>query len=205
MDNITIHPTYFASVSHYVAIIQSKQVTFEGCDNFQKQTLRNRMYIAGPNGIQMLNIAIKANRELKTPYKDIEIDNSYHWQTQHYKSLVTAYQNSPFFEYFIDDLMVLFEREYRFLYDLNLDTFNLVNQCLGISRTVITTDSYEKDLKSDQNDLRFLVQNKKDKSKFTPYTQVFDQKNGFLNNLSILDLLFNEGRYGIDYLKQQHI
>jgi hypothetical protein len=108
--NILIHPTYFPSVSHFVAMAQAETITFEMEDNFQKQTNRNRMYIYSPNGIQLLNIPVKHSadtRHQKT--KDIKIESAFDWQKQHFKSLEAAYRSSPFFEYFEDDILPIFE------------------------------------------------------------------------------------------------
>ena len=203
MNNILIYPTYFPSISHYIAMIQAKSVTFEVEDTFQKQTNRNRMYIYSPNGIQMLNISVKHD-SANSNFKDIKIDNQYNWQKNHFKSLEAAYKNSPFFEYFVDDLNPIFEKKHEFMLDLNFEVFELVNAALGISIPFEKTTEYLHEV-SDKTDFRYLVNGKKDATQIEPYTQVFDTKHGFINNLSILDLLFNEGRYAVDYLKQQHL
>ncbi len=184
-------------------MIHAKLVTFEVEDTFQKQTNRNRMYIYSPNGIQMLNIPVKHDTT-KSNFKDIKIDNQYNWQKKHFKSLEAAYKNSPFYEYFIDDLQPIFEKKQEFMLDLNFKVFELVNAALGISIPFEKTTEYLHEV-TDKTDFRYLVNGKKDTTTIEPYTQVFDNKHGFINNLSILDLLFNEGRYAVDYLKQQHL
>jgi hypothetical protein len=201
--DILIYPTYFPSISHYIAMINADSITFEVEDTFQKQTNRNRMYIYSPNGIQMLNISVKHD-STKANFKDIKIDNQYNWQKNHFKSLEAAYKNSPFYEYFVDDLRPLFEKKHEFMLDLNFEIFKLVNEALGISIPFEKTTEYFHQV-TDKTDFRYLVNGKKDKTQIEPYTQVFDDKHGFLNNLSILDLLFNEGRYAVDYLKQHSL
>lgn len=203
MNNILIYPTYFPSISHYIAMIDAQSVTFEVEDTFQKQTNRNRMYIYSPNGIQMLNIPVKHD-SANSNFKDIKIDNQNNWQKNHFKSLEAAYKNSPFYEYFVDDLNPIFEKKHEFMLDLNFEVFELVNAALGISIPLEKTTEYLHEV-SDKSDFRYLVNGKKDTTIIEPYTQVFDNKYGFINNLSILDLLFNEGRYAVDYLKQQHL
>lgn len=202
MNNILIHPTYFPSISHYVATLKADSVTFEMEDNFQKQTNRNRMYIYSPNGIQMLNIPIKHSKEKHQKYKDVRIENDFGWQKNHFKSLEAAYRTSPFFEYFEDDFRPLFEKKHEFIMDLNLEIFELVNNALGIKIIPEKTTEFFHDV-PDFIDLRHLANGKKDTTQLEPYTQVFEEKHGFINNLSILDLLFNEGRYAVDYLKNQ--
>ena len=183
--NILIHPTYFPSISHYIAMIQADSVTFEMEDNFQKQTNRNRMYIYSPNGIQLLNVPIKHSIDKHQKYKDVRIENDFGWQKNHFKSLEAAYRTSPFFEYFEE-------------------LFELVNSSLGIKIDAQKTTEYFHDV-TEYIDFRSLVNGKKDGTQIEEYTQVFGDKQGFINNLSILDLLFNEGRYAEDYLRNQQL
>ncbi len=202
--DILIHPTYFPSISHFAAIVQAKSITFETDDNFQKQTNRNRMYIYSANGIQLLNIPIKHSNTVHQKFRDVQLETAFNWQKQHFKSLEAAYRTSPFFEYFEDDIRSLFEKKHRFMMDLDLETYDLVCNCLGIQSDYSKTEEYHKEVK-EQSDFRFLANGKKDMHQFEPYPQVFEEKHGFINNLSILDLLFNEGRYAVDYLKKQKI
>lgn len=201
--NVLLHPTYFPSISHFVAMLQADGVVFEMDDNFQKQTNRNRMYIHSPNGIQLLNIPIKHSKIANQKTRDVQLETAFNWQKQHFKSLEAAYRTSPFFEYFEDDLRPIFEKKHTFLMDLNLETFEVVSQCLGLTIPVEKTTEYFQEAPQFK-DCRNLTNGKKDFSVFEPYTQVFEEKNGFINNLSILDLLFNEGRYAVDYLKKQN-
>ncbi|MEY4963376.1 MAG: hypothetical protein RLZZ323_695 [Bacteroidota bacterium] len=204
--NILIHPTYFPSISHFAAIVQADKVTFEMEDNFQKQTNRNRTYIYSPNGIQLLNIPVKHSKTAHQKTKDIQIENDFDWQKQHFKSLEAAYRSSPFFEYFEDDLLPIFEKKHQFLMDLNLEVFDLITRCLRIKIEYATTSEYFHEINSDEvTDFRFLANGKKDHSQFESYTQVFDDKFGFINNLSVLDLVFNEGKFALDYLKSQQL
>ncbi|TDP60758.1 WbqC family protein [Flavobacterium dankookense] len=204
MKNILIHPGYFPSISHFVAMAQSDLVTFEMDDNFQKQTNRNRMYIYSPNGIQLLNIPVKHSKTAHQKTKDIQLETAFDWQKQHFKSLEAAYRSSPFFEYFEDDIVPIFEKKHKFLMDLNLQTMEIVSKCLRFEFDYNETTEYFHNV-DDKTDLRHLINGKKDTSIFEPYTQVFEEKNGFLNNLSILDLLFNEGRHALEYLKKQQL
>ena len=202
--NIIIHPTYFPSISHYIAMLQADLVTLEMEDNFQKQTNRNRMYIYSPNGVQLLNIPVKHSIDKHQKYKDVRIENDFAWQKNHFKSLEAAYRTSPFFEYFEDDFRPLFEKKHEFLMDLNLETFELVNDALGVQFSIEKTDEYFHEV-TNLKDFRSLANGKKDTTQIEEYTQVFNEKHGFINNLSILDLLFNEGRYAVDYLKNQQL
>lgn len=205
--NILIHPSYFPSISHFVAMAQSDKIVFEMEDNFQKQTNRNRTYIYSPNGIQLLNIPVKHSQEGRhQKTKDTKIETAFDWQKQHFKSLEAAYRTSPFFEYFEDDIRPIFEKKHTFLMELNFEAMQIVSKCLRMKFEYETTNEYFHEVDaSTVLDFRTLVDGKKDKSQFEPYTQVFEEKHGYLNNLSILDLLFNEGRYTLDYLKNQEL
>ncbi len=199
-----LFPSYFPSISHFVAMAQADHIVFETEDNFQKQTNRNRTYIYSPNGIQLLNIPVKHSKISHQKTKDIQIENDFDWQKQHFKSLEAAYRSSPFFEYFEDDFVPFFEKKHTFLMDLNLEVFDLVNKCMRTKFAFETTKEYFHTVDTNTVlDYRFLINGKKDPSEFQPYTQVFDDKFGFINNLSILDLLFNEGKFTMDYLKSQ--
>lgn len=201
--NILLHPTYFPSVSHFVAMVQADAVTFEVEDNFQKQTNRNRMYIYSPNGMQLLNIPVKHNdKQGRQMFKEVKIEPAFDWQKQHFKSLEAAYRSSPFFEYFEDDIRPLFEKKHTFMLDLNFEALEVVTSCLGMDLKYDKSTEFFREPK-DTADYRYLADGKKDTSEFDPYTQVFGDKHGYINNLSILDLLFNEGRYAMDYLKKQ--
>lgn len=201
--NILLHPTYFPSISHFVALAQADSITFEMDDNFQKQTNRNRMYIYSPNGLQMLNIPIKHSNDQHQKYKDVQIESAFNWQKIHFKSLEAAYRSSPFFEYFEDELMPVFEKKHNFLIDLNYETIEILKSCLGMKFQYDKTTEYFREPQAGVTDFRYLANGKKDNTLFTEYTQVFGEKHGYLNNLSILDLLFNEGRYALDYVKEQ--
>lgn len=200
---ILIHPTYFPSISHFVAMLQAEQITFEIEDNFQKQTLRNRTYIYSANGKQLLNVPVQhSGNPSNRKYKDIRIDYNENWQKIHFKSLEMAYRSSPFFEYFEDDIYPLFNKKHDFLLDYNFSIFETLSNILNLKLKTNTSTEYHKN-PQDVIDYRVLVEGKKNNLIFEPYTQVFDEKHGFISDLSILDLIFNEGKYATDYLKNQ--
>jgi len=193
-------PTYFSPISQYQALLNSNSITFEVEDNYQKQTYRNRCYIYGANGKQLLNIPVSIPKSTKkTKSKDILIENS-NWQKQHYKSLEAAYNHSPFFEFYKDDLQKLFSKKYTYLLDVNLDSFAFIMEALELSKEYSLSKVYEE---TKLNDFRNLADSKKKvEISFLSYIQMFDQKFGFLKNLSILDLLFMEGPNSINFLKK---
>ncbi|MCV9930555.1 WbqC family protein [Flavobacterium sp. LS1R49] len=203
--NSLLLPTYFPSISHLSVMAQSESITFEIEDNFQKQTNRNRTYIYSPNGIQLLNIPVKHSKNAHQKTKEIQIENEFDWQKQHFKSLEAAYRSSPFFEFFEDDIRPFFEKKHEFLMDLNFEALDIVSKCLRMKLEYATTTEYFHEANPSISDFRALANGKKDTNTFETYTQVFADKHGFINNLSVLDLLFNEGKYAMEYLKNQKI
>ena len=203
--NIIIHPTYFPNVAHFAAIVQAEKVTFEMDDNYQKQTYRNRTYIYGANGKLQLSIPIIHSQKERQKYRDIKIYNSENWQAIHWKSIETAYRTSPFFEFYEDDFQPLFSKKADFLLEFNMTCFNVVLDCLQLEISSTKTDKFQK-IVADKTDFRHLANARKEQSwTLDAYTQVFSNKHGFLNNLSILDLLFNEGPNTLNYLESQNL
>ncbi|WP_026753116.1 WbqC family protein [Sediminibacter sp. Hel_I_10] len=200
-----IHPTYFPNVAHVAAMLKAEAVVFEICDNYQKQTYRNRTSIYGSNGRLDLNIPVIYSQKNRQLYKDVAISNMENWQLQHLKSLESAYSTSPFFEYYIDDLLPLFKTEFTNLMAFNLKCLTLVFDCLQLPLRYTTTTEFELETQHSL-DARSLANSRKEiPQSFTRYPQVFEQKHGFLSNLSILDLLFNEGPSTELYLNKQTV
>ena len=198
-----LHPTYFPNIAHFVALIKSKEVVFEVCDNYQKQTYRNRSDIYSANGKLLLSVPVSYTQKLRQKTKDVLISSVDDWQSKHLKSFDSAYRMSPFYEFYIDDLMPIFKTEFKYLLDLNLKCFELLTKALELEiSTRLSEDFTISDNSSD--DFRNLVNTKKNNAfQFNKYTQVFTEKHGYINNLSILDLLFNEGPNAINYLESQ--
>ena len=212
MDSILLHPAYFGPISQYVAMLKAGRLVFENEDNYQKQTYRNRMYIYDSNGKLLLNIPIKHRSSLlnqpKMPgkhqkYKEVQIESDFDWQTQHWRALKASYQTSPFFEFYEDELYPLYHTSFKYLIDFNYASLEFISEALQLDLEYGKTSEYQK---SPENltDLRNLIKFK-GQSNFEnkPYTQVFQEKYGFLPDLSIVDLLFNEGPNSVEYLKNQ--
>ena len=192
-------PTYFSPISQYAEISKAESIVFEMEDNYQKQSYRNRCYIYNSNGKQLLSVPVKhkiTNGRKKT--KDALIENDFPWQDQHFKSLQSAYRTSPYFVFFEDDIAPIFEKKYKFLHDVNIDTFLFVTDALQLNNSYAKTDSYNANFP--KNDFRLLAERKHQPEKLVDtYVQMFDDKHGFIPNLSILDLLFMEGPNAISY------
>ncbi|MAW94563.1 MULTISPECIES: WbqC family protein [unclassified Leeuwenhoekiella] len=198
-----LHPTYFPDILTTAALVQSDQILFEICDNYQKQSYRNRMYIGTAYGRLLLNIPIKhtgTGSHKKTA--DALIEQSFHWQRQHWRSLIIAYRTSPFFEFYEDDLYPLFHNEFDSLLNLNKASLNCISEMLGITPETMNTREYKMNYeKSEFTDLRNLADAKrKPEIELPRYRQVFEEKNGFIPHLSVLDLIFNLGPESLSYL-----
>lgn len=203
--DILIHPTYFPSIAHSVAIANANKVSFEICDNYQKQTYRNRTHIFGANGKLALTVPVVFSQKNRQLYKDIKISNETNWQDLHWKSIQSAYSSSPFFEFYEHDLMHLFQEKKTFLMDFNFKCFEAILECLQTEINYSTTTVFEKQPEG-YEDLRYLANNRKEALQdFKPYVQVFDDKHGFIPNLSVLDLIFNEGPNTMLYLESQKL
>lgn len=194
-------PSYFSPISQYSEIVKAEKITFEVSDNFQKQSYRNRCYIYNGNGKQLLSIPVKhLAKEGRKKTKDTLVENSFPWQDQHFKSLQTAYRVSPYFEFFEDDIAPIFTKKYNYLLDVNIDTFLFITDALQLNNKFTKTKNY--DVETSENDYRHLADRKMQPKKiFQNYVQMFDDKHGFIPNLSILDLLFMEGPNAINFLK----
>ena len=160
----------------------------------------NRCYIYNSSGKQLLTIPVKhQNTENRKKTKDTLVENNFDWQDQHFKSLKIAYRTSPFFEFFEDDLAPIFEKKYKYLQDLNIDTFLFIDDALQLESKFTKTIEYE--VENNDIDFRILADRKHKPNKVVDrYIQMFDDKHGFIPNLSILDLLFMEGPNTISFL-----
>jgi hypothetical protein len=184
-------------------VVLQQEVVWEVWDNFQKQTYRNRCYIATDRGRLLLNIPIRhvGGTQGRQSYRNVQIDNSYPWQRQHWRSLETAYRSAPFFEFYEADISPLFETDFPHLLDLNLATIEVLCTLLQIPVPISRTTSYLREPKGIRDARSFVLAKGKEPGAVPAYAQVFQERHGFLPNLSTLDLLFNEGPAAKDYLK----
>jgi len=199
---IIIHPTYFPNIFSFKTIINSTNILFEVNDHYVKQTLRNRTSIHAANGKLNLSVPVKFSSTKKEKYKDIKICYDSNWQKIHLKSIESAYKNSPFYDFFEDYFINFYNKKEKFLVDLNFSSIRLIFEILEKELNCNFTNEYlEKYV--DLTDYRSLLTNKNfnEKVYFKNYTQVFHEKNGFIENLSSIDLIFNKGLDFEDFIK----
>lgn len=191
------YPAYFGSIKQYSSILKSDDYSFEVWDNFEKQTYRNRMYILGPNGKQMLGVPVLRSGKMLT--REVPIDYKEDWVGLHQKSMDTAYMSSPFYEYYRDELFDVLNQKFKFLQDLQMASHEFIMQALDEQKAYTSTKAFSTD--NNPSDFRGLIQAKKENNEGMPiYVQVFSNRFGFEPNLSVLDLIFNEGPSAPRYL-----
>lgn len=201
---LLIESQYFPNLFFYKTLINNDTLLIERYEHYQKLSFRNRCYIAGPNGSILLSVPLARGKNQRTVMKDVRISNEEKWQAQHWKTLVSAYRRSPWFEYYEEELGQLYERPFEFLMDWNEACFEWANKTIGLSSPIAYTTEYSKEY-SDPNltDARDLMipGTENAKTDLVEYTQVFQDRVGFLPNLSILDLIFCEGKRTLTLLK----
>ena len=207
MSTVLLQTTYFGPIQWYQKLYRYDQALIEQYDSYQKQTYRNRCVIATANGLQALTVPVEHNSQFSTLnsqlVKDLRISDHNQWRRVHWNALQSAYSESPFFDYYADDIRPFFEKKYEFLVDFNENIRQTVCDLLDIQPQVEYTTSYEKQVDA-VDDYRDVINAKHPQADadFQPrrYWQVFEGKHGFQANLSILDLLFNMGNEAVFYL-----
>ena len=196
--------TYFGPVQWYQKLNQSDRCLIERHDHFIKQTYRNRCVIATTNGLQALTVPIERFEGAHCAMLNIRISDHGSWRHLHWNALQSAYGESPFFEFYADDIRPFFERRWDFLVDFNMEITQKMCELLDIQPHITLTDAYVSAEDVGVTDYRDVIRPKNPlpDDRFQPrrYYQVYEQKYGFQPNLSILDLLFNEGPEAVLYL-----
>ena len=205
--NVLLVTSYWPNLHYFFYVLNASIINIEQFDNYSKQSYRNRTQILSANGILNLSIPIKKNKSEKV-VNSIEISYKEDWQKNHWRAITSAYKNSPYFDFFEEDLKVFYSNKYNLLIDYNTDQLEFIVKVLKQKKDIQLTKQYERNPES-VIDLRTIIHpkqsylsdkllaNKLDQS----YYQTFENKISFTPNLSILDLLFNKGLHTIDYLK----
>ena len=206
---LLLSSAYFPPVEYFAAIAKYGGALVEACENYQKQSWRNRCTILTANGKMNLNIPVLRGGDDCThslPITSIEIDYHENWPIRHLRAMEAAYRNSPFFEYYIDDISAILLKKEKSLFQLNLSLTKLLLKFCGIKAELGLTEDFVADYKDTAVDLRNRIHPKsklpslmKEWGIEKPWWQVFAPQ-GFVSGLSVVDLLFNEGPNAISFL-----
>ena len=205
---VLLSSCYFGPVQWYQKLFRYEVVYIERCESFIKQTFRNRCVIATTNGPQALSIPVSyppTEQEGEAhPLIHMRISDHANWRHVHWNALQSAYGDSPFFDYYADDLLPFFEKRWENLFDFNMEITYKMCELLDIHPKILFTEHYQQEASSECSDFRYAIRPKHPMPDpdfmAKPYYQVYQQKWGFQPNLSILDLLFNMGNESILYL-----
>jgi hypothetical protein len=186
---------YFAQLNTY-----KPDIVIESHEHFPKQTYRNRAQICSPDGALTLTVPVVKGSKLHTDIKDVKISYDFKWQRLHWMGLETCYRRSAYFEYYEDELAPFYQKKFYYLFDYNEQLLQLLLKFVKLPLTLPYTETYEATYPL-LNDYRDIISTKKEfEFEQKPYFQVFEERNGFLKNLSIVDLLFSQGPQTINYL-----
>ncbi len=188
----------FPNISWWKQVASADTLVFDAAEHFQKMGYRNRYRVAGANNSILLSIPLVNGRDQRLPMHDVLIHNEEHWQVQHWRTLVSVYKRSPYFEHFEDSLRPLYETQFLHLVDFNKAAFEWVKKQLKLDIEVQETSAFIKEYPPEIADLRNV---KIDSANIPKYYQVFEDRVGFIPHLSILDLLFCEGPQATRMLK----
>ncbi len=194
-QSIIIETQYLPSIAFFSMLEGKKELILEAQENFEKQSYRNRCDLLSSQQVETLSIPLKgANKKIKT--KEIQIDNEQNWQMKHWRTIKTCYGKTPFFEFFSDEFEPHYQKKYKFLWDLN---YELLTKCLKIIQLpikLVETESFEKEINNNVIDARSLINYKIPElivGFFQPKEYFQNFGNNFEKNLSVIDLLMNEG------------
>lgn len=185
---------YFPCIPWFQEFIKAPEVSIEQHEFFVRSSYRNRAYVAGPNGVVCLTVPLEGGRNQRTAMKDVKISYEEDWQALHWKTLVSFYNRSAYFEFFEHELAVYYKTKFEYLLDANLASLKLILKLLQLKKVIKLSQAYEKEVSLD---LRYTIlpKNRKATSEYQSYIQPFSDRNGFEPNLSMLDYLFCCGKW----------
>ncbi len=205
METTYLSTAYNPPIEYFYHILKSENIVIDTWETYKKQTYRNRFNIYSEMGLMALSIPVTKPKGNNTKTNEILISDIDKWKTNHWKTIETAYRNSPFFEYYKEEISEELFKEYDKLVHLNNSLLKVILKLLEIDKQINFSNTFIKPNEY-PNDYRFNISPKKSNNLiFGEYIQVFGERHGFIENLSILDLIFNlgpEARYYVENLKK---
>ncbi len=205
--NVLLSTAYWPNLHYMFYVLQAENISIEQQENYRKQSFRNRCIILSANGPLHLSIPVKHNKS-KELISEVEIEYKENWRAKHWRAIQSAYNNSPYFEYFEKEIKNVYEKDFQHLLSFNIEQLQLILKIFRLNKKFELSQQFEKS-PLNKRDLRngidpkthfsfdALVTNTLNQE----YYQTFNSKFKFVPNLSVLDLLFNKGLGGIDYLR----
>lgn len=191
----------FPAISWWQQTIHHNKVLIDVAENYQKMSFRNRYYIASPQGKLLLSIPLQMGRNQRKPVQEVRIDYKEKWQARHWKTIVSCYHRSPFFEYFEYLFRSLYEDQYELLHEWNKTGVNLIKEILQLKINIAETSIYQRQYAGDVTDIReSFVPQAVYNGQVKEYYQVFSDRTGFIPDCSVLDLIFCEGKQSMALL-----
>ncbi len=194
---------YFGSIDIWVHILKARSVRIEANENYQKKSQRNKSTILCSSGPQLLSIPLQKGKHQKRKIKEVKISYDENWPKLHLKKVEDAYGQAPYYSFYIEELSNILSSDEPLLYNLNFRLINWLAEKMDLDLSLIETFEYKKDYPT-LKDLRtkYSLSDKMTTILETPYPQVFESDFGFMSNLSIIDLLMNQGPESKVYLKE---
>lgn len=208
--DVLLSTAYLPPIEYFAAMAQADEVYLDAHEHYLKQSYRNRCVLLNVSGVIALSVPVSKTLPNHCPVRDMRIAYKEAWQRNHWKSMETSYGTSPYFLYYRDYLEPFYRKRYDFLWDFNMEMLAVLLRLLRLPGKCLLTASYD-GKPSGKTDLRSVIHPKRREEsdypfrRLEPYTQVFSDRHAFVPNLSILDLLCNQGPDSLDYLRRQQL
>lgn len=204
--NLIIENQSFPLINWFKYSFQYSYINLYSCDGYKKMSFRNRYVVAGSNGIISLSVPVEKGRNQRTAFKEVKISYRENWQQNHWRTITSCYNRSPYFEYYQFQLEPFFNNRYEYLFEFNLAVLSWLKGILKMESQIrVINNGDENEIEAVNFTDRWLPKNFQDDESPITYPQVFIDKIGFKPNLSILDMIFNLGPSSATYLQQSTI
>lgn len=206
-EAILLELQYLPPIQYFAKLVEYSEVWIEQEENYRKGSYRNRCHIATANGLMRLSIPLEKGKNEQMPIRQVRIAYEEPWQRQHWIGIRSAYGRAPFFDFYAEELAPFYEKEWAYLFDFNWALLLKLMELIGLPADLRLTEAYQEKPAANISDYRNSIfpkkhrQKKDSRFKAPKYRQLFEERHGFMPNLSILDLLFCTGPQTLLYLE----